>query len=261
MKKSACFYGLTLFWAAHCLPARIDEIPQLPFVLGEKLEYELKWGFFPVGTARMEVLPNDATDTLKPIVIRFSVRTNSFADAFYRVRTSITSTIDPSFSRTLKYEKSQREGSKARDLVVEFDYKSMLARYSDKEGMAINTPIPGPVFDPLSIAYFFRLHPLAESGETFLPTCDGKRFRNVRVRAGSVERIKLPMGWVRAIGTRPALANLGGVFEKSPRGMLEVWYSDDERRVPVRVSSKVIVGSFTANLKEAYPALKINERF
>ena len=32
------------------------------------------------------------------------------------------------------------------------------------------TPIPGPVFDPLSIAYFFRLHPLVPGGKPhFLP--------------------------------------------------------------------------------------------
>ena len=34
--------------------------------------------------------------------------------------------------------------------------------------------------------------------------------------------------------------------------MLEVWYSDDQRRVPVRISSKVIVGGFTATLVKAF---------
>ena len=55
------------------------------------------------------------------------------------------------------------------------------------------------------------------------------------------------------------MENLGGVFNKSPKGMLEVWYSDDDRKVPVRVRSKVIVGSFTATLTKAFPALKIND--
>ena len=49
--------------------------------------------------------------------------------------------------------------------------------------------------------------------------------------------------------------NLGGVFNKSPKGLLKVWYSHDDRRVPVKVSSKVVVGSFTATLKSAYPPL------
>ena len=231
----------------------------LPFELGERLEYDMKWGFFPVGSATMEVLAQNPDLTDSPKVISFRVRTNSFADTFYKVRTSISSTIDPTFSRTLKYEKSQHEGSTHREILVEYDYEKKQARYYQKGSSSQICPIPGPVFDPLSIAYFFRLHPLKQGGETRLPTCDGKRFREVVVRAGMRERIKLPHGKIYAIGTTPALENLGGVFNKSPKGMLKVWYSDDQRRVPVRVSSKVIVGSFTATLRAAYPPLQVLE--
>jgi len=227
----------------------------LPFKIGERLEYDLKWGFFPVGSAVMEVLLEDSRDINGPKIIRFSVRTNSFADTFYKVRTQISSTIDPLFTRALRYEKSQHEGSTKREIVVDFDYDRGEARYLQNDSSPLVTAIPGPVFDPLSIAYFFRLHPLQPGGETHLPTCDGKRFRKVIVRAGEREKIKLPMGNVVAIGTTPAMENLGGVFNKSPKGMLQVWYSDDERRVPVRVSSKVIVGSFTATLTSANPPL------
>ena len=227
----------------------------LPFEVGERLEYDLKWGFFPVGSAVMEVLLEDSRDMNGPKIIRFSVRTNSFADTFYKVRTQISSTIDPLFTRALRYEKSQHEGSTKREIVVDFDYDRGEARYLQNDSSPLVTAIPGPVFDPLSIAYFFRLHPLQPGGETHLPTCDGKRFLKVIVRAGEREKIKLPMGKVFAIGTTPAMENLGGVFNKSPKGMLQVWYSDDERRVPVRVSSKVIVGSFTATLTSANPPL------
>lgn len=225
----------------------------LPFVLGERLEYDMKWGFFPVGSATMEVTAKDPEFPDGPKVVRFSVRTNSFADTFYRVRTSISSTIDPTFSRTLKYEKSQHEGSTRREIVVDYDYEKGEARYLQEGNSLITTKIPGPVFDPLSIAYFFRLHPLTPGSETKLPTCDGKRFREVVVRAGDRKQISLPIGRIYAIKTTPAMENLGGVFNKSPKGMLEVWYSDDQRRIPVRVSSKVIVGSFTATLRKAYP--------
>lgn len=228
----------------------------LPFVLGERLEYDMKWGYFPVGSATMEVVAQNPEDSNGPKVVKFNVRTNSFADTFYKVRTSISSTIDSSFSRTLRYEKSQHEGGTHREIVVEYDYKKGEAKYVLQGNIPRITPIPGPVFDPLSIAYFFRLYPLVPGGNLKLPTCDGKRFQEVMVSAGQRERIKLPMGEIDAIGTTPALENLGGVFNKSPKGMLKVWYSDDDRRVPVRVSSKVIVGSFTATLNKATPPLE-----
>jgi len=54
------------------------------------------------------------------------------------------------------------------------------------------------------------------------------------------------------------MENLGGVFNKSPDGLLKVWYSNDDRRIPVKVSSKVVVGSFTATLSRAHPPLAKN---
>lgn len=215
----------------------------------------MKWGFLPVGSASMEISLEDADRPEGSMVILFQVRTNALADAFYKVRTTIRSTIDSQFSRTLKYEKSQREGGTHREIVVEYDYDKGEARYIQKGQDVKITPIPGPVFDPLSIAYFFRLHPLTPGGMTKLPTCDGKSFHEVLVHTGERERLKLPLGKIYAIGTNPTLENLRGVFNKSPRGMLKVWYSDDDRKVPVRVSSKVIVGSFTATLTKAFPPL------
>jgi hypothetical protein len=113
------------------------------------------------------------------------------------------------------------------------------------------TKIPGNVFDPLSIAYFFRLHPLTAGGKTVLPTCDGKRFQEVVVTCWRTRKdISSQSGRFLRLN-QSSLKNLGGVFNKSPKGMLKVWYTDDPRRVPVRVSSKVIVGSFTASLVRA----------
>jgi len=242
------------WWIAQA--KTITDSSNFPFVLGERLEYDMKWGFFPVGSAVMEVLAQNPEFKNGPKVIRFEVKTNSFADTFYKVRTTITSTMDPLFTRSLRYEKSQHEGSRHREIRVNFDYEKLQAHYQLHGEEERTIPLPGPVVDPLSIAYFFRLHPLLPGAESRLPTCDGKRVREVLVRAGKRELISLEMGKVGAIPVTPAMENLGGIFNKSPKGLLQVWYSDDDRRVPVRVSSKVIVGSFTATLKSAYPPLK-----
>ena len=90
-----------------------------------------------------------------------------------------------------------------------------------------------------------------EGGRTILPTCDGKRFREVVVETGKVQNIRVPFGNFKVVGTSPELKNLSGVFKKSPDGMLRVWYSTDYRRIPIRISSKVVVGSFTASLVKA----------
>ena len=46
----------------------------------------------------------------------------------------------------------------------------------------------------------------------------------------------------------PDLEPIGGVFKKSPHAKIQLWVTADHRRIPVRIKSRVVVGSFTADL-------------
>ena len=63
------------------------------------------------------------------------------------------------------------------------------------------------------------------------------------------EKLRVGAGKFEVFEATPALKNLRGVFKKSPRGVLRIWYSADARRIPVKMASKVAVGSFTARLE------------
>ena len=229
----------------------VEPSDKLPFQPGETLEYDLKWGFFPVGSATMKVLPNEDEEDTGFHRLSFSVRTNEFADAFYKVRTNITSVVDRSFSKSMRYEKSQREGKTKREIEVLFDYDAGKASYFESERLVSTLPIPSQVLDPVSIAYFFRLGELKPETETILPTCDGRKLKMIKVRTGKVEKIRVPAGTYKAMGTIPEMKDLSGVFKKSPDGILRIWYSADSLKIPVKISSKVIVGSFNARLVSA----------
>ena len=71
------------------------------------------------------------------------------------------------------------------------------------------------------------------------------------MKAGLSKRVSVPVGVFDAIETIPEMQNLRGVFKKSPNSILRVWYSTDKNRIPVKISSKVVVGSFNAKLKKA----------
>jgi len=240
-----------LFFFPACLFA-VELTNSFPFQPGETLRYDLKWGFFPVGSATMKVLPMDEDAGENGFHrLSFSVRTNEFADAFYKVRTNITSVVDRSFRKSMRYEKSQKEGKTNREIDVLFDYDAGKASYFESKKMVSTLSIPSQVLDPLSIAYFFRLQELKPSTETILPTCDGRKVKMIKVRTGKVEKIRVPAGTYKAIGTVPEMKDLSGVFRKSPDGILRIWYSDDSLKLPVKISSKVIVGSFNARLVSA----------
>lgn len=243
---------------ASCGP-KVTDSPRLrdepeagpPFVPGERLSYQIKWGVFPVGSAVMEVGPPvDLNGALCDQLV-FSVRTNSFADKFYKVRTRAVSLVAPGFARTLRYRKSQREGKTNREVLVEYDYDRLLATYSNHGKPEKETVIPAQTFDPLAIAFLFRLQRPQPGEVRKLPTCDGRKFLEVEVKVGERETVRTPAGKYETLPVLPAMENLSGVFKKSPDGLLRVWYSDDHRRVPVKISSKVVVGSFTAKLTKA----------
>ena len=221
-----------------------------PFLPGEKLEYELSWGFFPVGAAFIEVVPADRNPEAS-WMIRFSVRTNSFADAFYKVRTEATTWVDSNFSKSLRYEKFQQEGKTKKKIKVEFDYYLKKVTYLENNLQPRYLMLEKKVYDPLAIAYAFRFHPTEMGIGRVLPACDGKKFLDVKINVGSREKVKVPFGEFWANDVVPEMKNLSGVFKKSPKGMLRVWYSADNRRIPVKISSKVVVGNFTARLIKA----------
>ena len=240
-------YVVFLFLGSHCLC--FGEGSSCPFVPGERLQYKIKWGLVPVGRATLEVaLPEDLNGTLCHKFV-LSVRTNEFADAFYKVRTRAESYLAADFSRSLLYRKKQQEGKTERDVVVRFDYDRNLAFYSNYGKLERKISIRPVAFDPLSIAYLFRLGEIKAGVRRSFPTCDGRVLQNVEVAVQAKEKIRVKAGEFEVFEATPALKNLRGVFKKSPRGVLRIWYSADARRIPVKMSSKVTVGSFTARLE------------
>ncbi|MDA8823228.1 DUF3108 domain-containing protein [Opitutales bacterium] len=247
MRKFFCYlFILVSFCTEH---PQAEGIEPLPFKVGERLEYDLAWGFLPVGKATLHLHSVTEINDITCFLIKFSVRTNSFADSFYKVRTTIESYVTEDFSKSILYRKDQQEGKTKRIVEVDFNYQKRRATYRRSDGVQTSIAIPKSVLDPLALAYFFRLKNLKENKKWTIPTCDGKRFNNILVRSGQKKEISVPAGKFDAIETFPEMENLRGVFNKSPDGLLKVWYSGDRRQLPVKISSKVIVGSFNAELK------------
>ena len=220
----------------------------LPFAPGETLSYKIKWGIFSVGSAVLEVGQPEEVNGTMCHKLSLTVRTNGFADAFYKVRTRAESYVDANFTRSFLYKKRQQEGKTDRDVEVRFDYSRKLALYFNHGKLEREIPLKSSTFDPLAIAYLFRLGEVRPGQKKILPTCDGRLVQDVEVTVKPKEKLRVPAGKYEAFEASPSLKNLRGVFKKSPKGMLRVWYSSDARRIPVKMSSKVVVGSFTARL-------------
>ena len=77
---------------------------------------------------------------------------------------------------------------------------------------------------------------------------DGKRVIAGAFREVGRERLRTPAGEFATVVVEPTIEGLGGVFRKSKKAKLRIWFTDDAWRRPVRFYSEVAVGSFTMEL-------------
>jgi Protein of unknown function (DUF3108) len=110
--------------------------------------------------------------------------------------------------------------------------------------------VPYPVFDPLSLIYYIRTLDLSPGRVHEFPIiADGKLY-TVVATVQNRETITTPAGTFKTVVVEPKMEGQAGVF-KDEQNRLQIWYSDDERRLPVRVRSDVKIGSITVSLRRS----------
>ncbi len=220
----------------------------LPFQPGEKLVYKLRWGLVTAGYAELEVLPFEQINGERAWHFLMTIRTSRFIDVFYKVRDRIESFTDNLLANSFIYKKEQLEGKTHRQVKVVFDPDRGTAVYSDWGKVHEPIEIEAGTIDPLASIYFIRQHPLAENSELLKPVTDGKK--NVLGQARVIGRERLKIGGKKydTFIVVPDLKGVRGVFKKSRDAKMRLWITNDERRLLVKIKSKVAIGSFTGTL-------------
>lgn len=246
---SAIFLPLLgLLWLGPALAS--EPSPSgLPFPIGEKLLYQVRWGGIPAGHATLEVMPPSEEQGSPSLHFVMTARTNEFADLFYKYRNRIDSFAAPDLSRSLGFTKQEQERSRIRNEEVHFDWGKMKTWLTEGDGEPRHGVdlVPGTV-DPLSVLYAFRIRTLETGKVLEVPVSDGKKLTHGTARVVDREEITVHGQVYDCFVVEPDLKDLGGVFRKSPGASMRIWVTADELRLPVRVRSKVVVGYFTADL-------------
>lgn len=220
----------------------------VPFGPGEKLVFSVQYGLVTAGEATLEVR-NLAAIAGRPCYrIVSDARTNDFFSKFFSVRDRYESCMDTTSLYSLHYEKHLREGKFKRDDAVDFDQSAHRAIYKDK-----TVPIPPRTQDVLSALYYVRTLPLHVGQSVSIANhTDGKNYPLI-VKVLRKEHVKVDAGEFDCIVVEPILRG-PGVFTQ--QGRLTVWLTDDRRRMPVLMKSKVVIGHVAAVLKSYQVAKK-----
>jgi len=169
-----------------------------------------------------------------------SAISNDFLSKIFLVRDYLASWIDPKTFRSLRFEKHTVEGKRVRDDLIEFDYEKKLA-YRDGKPIGIEES----TLDSLSSLYYIRLLDL-EKREPIELTVVSRRLFPLSVIVQGRETIKTPAGTFRTIRVEPKSPS-EGLLGKGKS--LILWLTDDEKKIPVQLKSKLKVGTLLGKLK------------
>ena len=204
-----------------------------PFSVGERLDYEAKLGYFPVGTASVTV--TGMVRERGAQAFEFTA-TGSGGPPGWRVSYDLTSLVEADKFNSLRFHRRLEQGGK----VDEHRYVIVpdSARYRE-EGVTGDWVTPAEPLDELAFLYYLRSAPLAVGKTYSLRRYFKTGYNPIQVAVTGRESLPLPDGQ-----TASCLA-----VQVSARGAtMRVWFTDDKQRLPVQLEIPLQFGSVTLTL-------------
>ena len=227
-------------------PGQQEVLPAVnePFREGEFLKFSVKYGGISAGSAYLEVPQIREWNGSQAYTLVARAESNGFVSRFYKVRNRIESVWDKRGRFSWRYSENRREGGhKAKNQIV-FDHQRHEARYESGQTF----PIPPQVQDALSSFYYTRFQALPIGGSVVFDYHASRKSQPLEVRVLGREKVTTPAGSFNCVVIEPIL-KAGGIFKN--KGRLVIWLTDDDRRIPVMMRSKVAIGSISVVLQEA----------
>jgi hypothetical protein len=228
-------------------PAQGDS--SLPaFKTGERLGFNLYWGFIKVGEAVMEELPNTIAEGQTARHFRLTIRTSAFIDLIYKVRSEFEAFTDLQINRSLLYRKKQFEDGIQKVVTVKFDWENQKVSYMDfgKYGQEIEI-LPG-AFDPLGILYYLRTVNFTQTDRVETPVTDGKKCIVSSVSLLGTERLQFEGKSHETYVLQSDMKDIEGLFEKSRDSRFTLWLSSDHTRMPLMINIDLFFGTVVCKL-------------
>lgn len=228
---------LLLALGGQAPPALGQKRTDPPLFLGETLRYAMT--ILGVSGGEMTLTASSAELEGRPTYkFEMSAVSNAFLSKFFVVRDTIVSWIDPKSFRSLRFEKHTVEGKRVKDELTEFDYEKKVVRF---EGEVF--PLEDATLDSLSSVYYVRTLQLDGDKPIEFQVFSGQP-RALVVELKGRETITVPAGSFQTIRVEPRSTGTGLIGKN-----LDLWLTDDFRKIPVQLRSKLKVGTLVGKLK------------
>ncbi len=222
----------------------LRRINQNSFKPGERLTFSIGWEFINAGTAVLSV-EDMITFSGRPCY-KFSAVTasNAFFSTMYKVRDTLVSIADAEGLYPVRYTKAANEGDYKRHFSVDFDHVNRKASISDADSGQSVISIPLFVQDIISCFYYMRTQEVKAGQKYVIPVFDNGKFKDITIEAVRKENVEVEAGSFNCIVVKTPI----GPFKN--KSDLFIWLTDDHRKIPVLMKSKIVIGSVRAELEK-----------
>jgi hypothetical protein len=218
--------------------------PGYSFPQKQTLTYSVDWRVFPAGTAVVHF--EQAGDREH---IAASADTIGAINLLFHVADRFQSDFDRERGCTYDFDKQTVEGRRQISSTLRLDYgasKSVLDEKNQVTGQAKHTEaqVSGCLTDLLTGVFYASSQPMALGHNFVIPVVDAMRTVLVTMKVEGSEEIKTPLGTFKTLRVQPT-ADAGVVKN---RGNIWIWYTDDERHLPVQMRARLFWGTITFRL-------------
>lgn len=213
----------------------------------ENLVFDVYWQFIKVGQGTLEIRGFESISGRIAYHLYSQARSSFFFDTFFKVRDINQSWLDAESLCSLRYSANISEGGWKKQEQVDFDHANKRFILNDngsiKEGDTVLW-----VQDVISALYFFRTLDLEVGKEYVFEAHSGDKWWPLKTKVTGRETVETKAGKFNCLILEPAIRDNAGIFQA--KGRLQVWVTDDENKMPVKMKTKIPVGSIIAELSE-----------
>jgi len=231
-----------------------------PMRVGEKVVFDISWLGLSAGSFTLEVLPYKNMADRKVYHLRASVVSSDLVNMIYRFNDTLESFLDFDGLFSHRFHMILDESKQARDSLELYDSEKKQSyywnRWNRKDADYIEdkkfVPIERFPQDGLSATYYMRTVPMP-TGSTFMfPLVNESN--NYEAHVTVIRRELLNTGtWLGKVPTVVVQPRTKRDGNWQNTGEILIWFTDDERRYPVRLEGKVKIGKVVLGLKDIQP--------
>jgi hypothetical protein len=223
---------------------QLRQWPNYAFNVGERLTFDISYGIVTAGQAVMSTPQWKVINGRQTIETRVEAFSSPSFDWVFKVRDRYQTFLDGEGLFPWRFEQHVREGSYSRDYNAVFDPLDQTAVASD--GKTYKTE--PYVHDIVSAFYYIRtldLTRMRKGDKIHLQNFFDGKTHPLDVLVLGHQRVETEAGTFNCVVVEPLVVE-GGLFKNE--GSIRIWMTDDANHMPVKMSTKVIIGSIDAKL-------------